>query len=674
MVGTNVVAHDDVIIAVHFHAVGGVTGDHIARTGCRAANGIGWAVNQDTDIAVGHCGRAGGVGADEVAGHDVGRRAAAAQVDAVGGITRNHVAGPSAGTADSVARRALFHHDAITLIAQAAGAGAIGAEVIALHQVARSSAGLILIVDANARAGVAGNDVRRACPRAADGVVRGAVDRDAGKGIATQGSISQIIGTDQIALDHVRRAGRPLNVNAAFAIGSDDVARPGRRPTDRIAGCRNDDNACAGVAEGLGARGIRADVIAHNEVEGRAVAGEPDAVHQRRTGTAIARDDVAGESRGAADRVVGAVVDVDAGVVIVCSAVGNGGRAAGVGADVIPGHSVVRDILQVNAICLVARNDVASSSHRAAYGIAARTTRDQDTIAAVSQRDGSRGISADVIPLDHRPQASIEDLDSVGSIAGDRVAGAGDRPANDVAGTAQSTNAVERDAKTGVPKRLGAGGVGANEIARDDVSGGVTATDVDHRAAVESTADGDAGKAKVGGDNVPDPGGRAPDRVVRRPGDEHSALDVAQSVGPGGIGADVIICDDVAARVLPVDIEDLDPFAQIARDEVAGGRASAADRVIGRPSIDVNAAERRSARSRIVAQGGRARRVGADEVPLDLVARGAASRHDDPVAAKTVDRKPFHDTIGRADRDSIHAGASAGSIQLDDQGGVIALA
>ena len=77
-------------------------------------------------------------------------------------------------------------------------------------------------------------------------------------------------------------------------------------------------------------------------------------------------------------------------------------------------------------------------------------------------------------------------------------------------------------------------GVGADEVALEDVVGRAAAEDLDALAVVV-------------GDHVPRAGGRAADRVVRGVGEHVDAVGVvAQLLGAGDVGADVVALDDDA--------------------------------------------------------------------------------------------------------------------------------
>src|SRR5262249_26491973 len=121
-----------------------------------------------------------------------------------------------------------------------------------------------------------------------------------------------------------------------------------------------------------------------------------------------------------------------------------------------------------------------------------------------------------------------------------------------------------------LPVALGgrAGGVGADEVALDEVVGG--------RAAADIHPDAQA-RAGVAGDDVAGAGLRAADGVAGRVGDLQ-AVAVAQARRPGRGQADGVALDHVAGRAA---IADRHPVAGVAGDDVAGPRIGAADGVVG---------------------------------------------------------------------------------------------
>ena len=141
-------------------------------------------------------------------------------------------------------------------------------------------------------------------------------------------------------------------------------------------------------------------------------------------------------------------------------------------------------------------------------------------------RDRPRGIRTDVIPLDQRGIAAVEqDAESVG---GDDVACRSRRAADHGA-----LRVIDED-PVGIPVAGGAIRFGPDVVALHDVVARGETLDVD---AVEA--------ALV--DDDPRGGGRAADRVVRGPGEDADAVsDICQRSGAGRVDADEVALDDVA--------------------------------------------------------------------------------------------------------------------------------
>src|SRR5262249_44054598 len=204
--------------------------------------------------------------------------------------------------------------------------------------------------------GVEGDRVGRR-RRAADGVAAGG-DADAVAAVAQVGGAVRG-GADQVALDGDGR-GRAADLDAVAVVAADHVAGVGDRAADGHLVGVDDVDAVLGVAQVGGAVDVGPDEVALDLVA-RAGAVDPDAV------AGVARDDVAGAHRGAADGVgVGAAVDADA------EAVGDGGGAGDVGADEVARHDVVVGgvAADLDAGAGVAADDVAVGRGRAADGVA----------------------------------------------------------------------------------------------------------------------------------------------------------------------------------------------------------------------------------------------------------------------------------------------------------------
>src|SRR5439155_1617222 len=126
-------------------------------------------------------------------------------------------------------------------------------------------------------------------------------------------------------------------------------------------------------------------------------------------GLAVARDDVGGRGRGAADGVVEGVVDLDA-----LEAVAHGGGGGDVGADVVALHLIVEragdpEVADEHAVAAVAGDEVAGAGELSA-GVGARGTAHQVVVGGVEdrharevvpQRGGAGGVGADEVALHH---------------------------------------------------------------------------------------------------------------------------------------------------------------------------------------------------------------------------------------------------------------------------------
>src|SRR5262249_26237592 len=152
---------------------------------------------------------------------------------------------------------------------------------------------------------------------------------------------------------------------------------------------------------------VSADVVALDHVA-RGRPGVPEEVGGVGDVNAVpvARDDVAGPGRRAADRVVAGADDLDA-----IKQVAQRGTAGDVGADVIPLDLHPRGAVvdQDGAQPAVAADDVAGAGGAAADRIAG-TAGDFDARQLVPQRSGAGGIEADEVALDQ--VAAPEDADT----------------------------------------------------------------------------------------------------------------------------------------------------------------------------------------------------------------------------------------------------------------------
>src|SRR5262249_18892448 len=132
-----------------------VAGDEVARPGGGAANhGVRRILDVDTKSDVADRVAAGGIGADPVALDGGPGRRRALHVEAILGVAGDDVAGSRGGPADDGVRR-ILEVDTVAAVAERAGAGGVGADVVAADDVARSARAL----DDDAGDSVAGDDV-----------------------------------------------------------------------------------------------------------------------------------------------------------------------------------------------------------------------------------------------------------------------------------------------------------------------------------------------------------------------------------------------------------------------------------------------------------------------------------------------------------------------------------
>ncbi len=265
----------------------------------------------------------------------------------------------------------------------------------------------------------------------------------------TQGTGAGHVGADEVALDGDRVVANELD--AIGLVAGDDVARgDGRAADGYLAGTPDEDPRDAighlGGAGGVGADEVALDCGADNTAQCDAIA-------------AIARDDIARPRGGAADREVaenlGAVeIGLDA-----VGAVGQGGGAGGVDADIVALHDDGRAAHQKHAVALVPGNNVAGVGGGAADGEAGR--RHGDDAILVGNCRSAGGISTDLV-AGYQNAAAAADVDARGRVSGDGVADAGNGAAH-----AHTYGIEDIDARGLIGHGGGAGGVGADEIAPD---------------------------------------------------------------------------------------------------------------------------------------------------------------------------------------------------------------
>ena len=172
----------------------------------------------------------------------------------------------------------------------------VEADLVALDEVA-------IVGDINTGAVVAGNQIARACRGTADGSVC-PVGFHAGQAIA-KGLGSCYVSADVIAAGDVRGI---VEFDAVAGVAGNQVSFARGRAADGIIGACRIVYAIADVGNGLGASKVGADVVADDHVAvGCASGAAADGNRQINAGAVVTGDHVAGLGRRAADRVVDAL-------------------------------------------------------------------------------------------------------------------------------------------------------------------------------------------------------------------------------------------------------------------------------------------------------------------------------------------------------------------------------
>ena len=328
--------------------------------------------------------------------------------------------------------------------------------------------------------------------------------------------------------------------------------------------------------------------------------------HDARRGRAVAGDGVAGDLV-----VVGAVQDADPLARRVDDGVADDLVPVGVVDDQHVGVVAVRDRVRRLRVLLVARVEADLVAGRAPGELDADVVR-QDGVAVGTEAD-QVGLDAVVVRAvavdpDGRPAVGRDDVAERAVVVSDAVVG---RAGADVHAVAVAELAVAAERRP-------------DQVADDRVAArpGV----LDHHAGIPVT-----------GDQVAFAGRAAADRVAAGTGAEEHPDVVLELRLPIECRPDPVSADDVARRVLA---GDLDARALVAGDEVAEGRARAADRVAGGVAADQDAGV---VRVLLGAVGARA-----DAVADDLVAAGAGAGDDDARLALVAAQCDHVDVAARA--------------------------
>ena len=212
--------------------------------------------------------------------------------------------------------------------------------------------------------------------------------------------------------------------------------------------------------------------------------------------------------------------------------------------------------------CITA--DQVSSSHNgtAANRVVRRAVEDAHAVGGVSQCEGSGDVRTDEVAPHHgRPAVGQEYAGPL--VAGDDVAAAGRRPADDRADYPVDVDSVLTVAEVGGPSR-----VQTNDVAQDDVR--VRAGQDDGDPIVAVAADDVAGPCARHGRE-------ATDCVALGPAADGDAVtDVAQSRRASGVRSDVVSGDGVVPGIFA---RQINATTAGFGDDVAGGDCSSADGV-----------------------------------------------------------------------------------------------
>ena len=299
------------------------------------------AVDVDPVLGVAEVDGAGEIGADVVALDEVAGGGRAGDPDPVGLVARDHVPGGT-DAADRVAARADAH--AVHEVAEVSRAVDVGADVVVADDGAVTE-------DVDPVLGVAGDDVALEGAGATDGAGR-ARGADPGLGVAAQRA-AVCRKADDVAEDDVVAAGGD-QPDAVLAARGDDVALAGERAADR-ARAAVDLEAVGRIAERGRAVRTDADVVAADLRPGGGDL-DLDAVVE------VPRDDVALAGAGAADRDVRRGLHVDA----VVRVAGAGRRVARrVGPDVVADDHVAGAAVHVDPVVAEAVDHETADGRRA---------------------------------------------------------------------------------------------------------------------------------------------------------------------------------------------------------------------------------------------------------------------------------------------------------------------
>src|SRR5581483_11643013 len=342
----------------------------VARAGARAADGVRRRAAEDRDARrrVRDDGVPGRVRPDVVPLDEVPGRPGARDPDTAARVPRDDVPRARARAADRVLRGLVEDGDAGRAVRERGRAGGGRADPVALDDVEARPR----VADPDAEAVVARDQVARARRAPADRVARRAVEEEHARARVPEVARPGRVRADVVGLDEVAARAR-IGDPDAVAVPRDDVPRRRARAADgvvRRAAEDRDAGEAVSVAERGRAGGVRADVVAADEVRLRAGAGDADAAAR------VAGDDVASSRGRAADGVAGrAGEDLDA-----VAAVEDRRRARLVDSDVVALDEVAAraGVLEADARARVPGDHVARGRRGAPDRVLRRSLEDDD--------------------------------------------------------------------------------------------------------------------------------------------------------------------------------------------------------------------------------------------------------------------------------------------------------
>ena len=207
------------------------------------------------------------------------------------------------------------------------------------------------------------------------------------------------------------------------------------------------------IAKRLGSGHIDADIVPLDKITRSVTARNRD------TMVSVGRDDVASIGRRASNDVLRRVLNQHSN-----PAVAKGGRAGGVGADVVALDRVAGAARQVDSVTMIAGDDVSSTVRRAAKQHVGGVV--DEHAGTVGQCTHAVGRGADVVALDDiavRPGKEEEtDIPVTVSVAGDDITGLGSSAADRAAGTAVDGDSVAQVCQGCITRRIRADEVPLN--------------------------------------------------------------------------------------------------------------------------------------------------------------------------------------------------------------------